>query len=153
MSSAMTTGLDAKAVWIERVLGVELPELAWSGAFDVYKTTIEKVVHELSSLQQVLKASDFVFLHPIADGGMAGIFGDHGSSVLEAMREMGTSDISVRPKAAEKARASIDAFLAHLDGDPRVQACDENPFGVSVTIMQTLGNALKELHGVLDKVV
>jgi hypothetical protein len=154
---------DSQAKWIERVIGLKVSpagsgdgkpraqpfEATWSLAVQDFQNAIETVDGQISSLQKVLKTSDFPFLHRIADAGMNGITGNHKVPVFTAIREVGAAAAGGRETAAAKARSAIDAFVTHLDTDPRVQACDRNPFGISVAIKKTLVPALTDLRTAL----
>src|SRR5204862_57742 len=50
-----------------------------------------------------------------------------------------------RAKAKTKVKKQIAAFRKFLGGDPLVGLFDDNPFGVTVTLRDTLGKALGEL--------
>ncbi len=155
---------NARDQWVQRVLGVSVRqsparaappargqpfETAWPAAAAAYRQAIEAVDRQISALQNALKASDFPFLHRIADTGLNAITGDHKVPVMVAIQEVNTAVADRRASVAAKAVIAVDAFATHLATDPRVGACDQNPFKVTVTIRQTLGTALKDLRAVL----
>jgi len=49
------------------------------------------------------------------------------------------------PKARATLAEIIPGFRQHLDSDERVEACDENPFGVAMSVRATLIPALDRL--------
>jgi hypothetical protein len=155
---------DSRTKWIERVLGLKVAEpgsgggrphpqkfeTAWPQAVGSFRSAIEAVDGQISSLQSVLKTSDFPFLRRIADAGMNGITGNHKVPVMTAIRDVSAASAGGRIKAAAKALSAVDAFATHLETDPRVQACDRNPFGITVTIRTILVPALTELRTALE---
>ena len=165
----MSQTIDARDAWVEQVFGIQIgapganggdasedvsgeeaPGQSWEQAVASWQDASEDVDAQISQLQAALKQSDFSFLHKIADAGLNGITANHKVPVLAAIQDVNRASGNGRQKAAKKARSSVDAFIAHLNGDARVQACDDNPFGVSVGIKSTLVPALQKLGAALD---
>ena len=154
MSGGIT---DEKSAWVTRVLGVALPGakagagLDWKSVRAAYDAATETVDTQISALQSALKKTDNDVLHEIAEFGMNGITGNHKVRLMAAMMEIGSGDATALQKIGPKVLKIAQDFRQHLDSDERVMACDENPFGVAVSIRQTLGGALGQMADSLSR--
>jgi hypothetical protein len=152
---------DDRKAWVTRVLGITLGTdgdasqgghgLDWPklrAAFDDAVTTVDE---QITALQTALKNSGDDTLEEIAEFGMNGITGDHRVKLMAAMFDIdrGGSE-SVRAAGPELVKLA-EEFKAYLDTDERVEVCDDNPFGVPVSIRATLGGALGRLAVELQK--
>jgi hypothetical protein len=159
--------LDVKSAWITRVLGISLTQgstpdtvsqktetggkFDWPTARAAFDQAIADIDKQISALQAALKSSDDDVLEEIAEFGMNGITGNHRVKLMAAMMEMGGGDPAVVKQSAQKLIKLAEEFKTFLEGDERVEVCDENPFGVPVSIRATLGGALGNLAAELRK--
>jgi hypothetical protein len=144
----------AKAAWVTRVLGVE-PRSGGGGAprdFDAalagWQAALDTVDRQIEALQAVLRDSPDSELHDIAEFGLNTMTGDHKVKIQAAVMEM--RDGTMTPHAAGAAASLIGSFQTHLAGDERIAACDANPFGVKLSLRETLSPALQALKVVLQ---
>lgn len=63
--------------------------------------------------------------------------------------EVSGANAETRPTLAAKAEPQVTDFMLHLSRDPRVAACDTNPFGVQVAVRETLVPLLERLESLL----
>ena len=154
--------LSAEQVsFIEKYLGVSPPPehgsptpgdfmSRWKQACGRWSSAIEAVDGQISKLQAVLKSSDDPELVEIAEFGLNAITGNHKVSIMAAIRDVSGTGASPDSKIASTAKSRIAAFDAHLSQDKRIEATDNNPFGVKVSIASTLKPALADLTRALD---
>lgn len=149
---------DAKAAWIKTVLGIEVGAAsstvsfgtAWKRVTARWRAASDEVDGQIGKLQGTLRATTDPDLKRIADAGLNGITGNHKVPVLAALQEINAAGPETLRAAAARARPAVDAFISHLTSDPRVEACDRNPFSVTVTIRATLVPALQDLSTTLQ---
>jgi hypothetical protein len=98
-------------------------------------------------LQDVLRASPDAQLHEIAEFGLNAMTGNHRVKLQAAL--MGFRGGQVDPAAAGKTSGLVESFLSHIASDPRIAACDANPFGVRMNVRQTMTPALEALKAAL----
>lgn len=160
--------MDARQDWLQRVLGFTLPAEAqatghdgsaapgaaadWAGARAVWESASEAVDGQITGLQAALRATGDETMKHIAEFGMNGLTGDHKVKLMAAMMEIGAGDPESLAKAGPKALGIIQAFRTHIDSDERIEVCDDNPFGVAVSIRATLAPALAQLEAALQAV-
>ncbi len=65
------------------------------------------------------------------------------------MMELRGSLPAIDPGVASNVARAAEQMAAFLSEDPKVRACDNNPFEVAVSINTTLGGAARQLHEVL----
>jgi tetratricopeptide (TPR) repeat protein len=124
----------------------------WQEALQAWQQASDAVDGQIAKLQAALKATadeDFV---EIADKGLNALTGNYRVRLMVILREAQSSQGPAFKKLAGKGAALAKGFRDHLDSDERVEACDDNPFGVSVSIRPTLGAALAKLAGAFDAV-
>jgi hypothetical protein len=96
---------------------------------------------QIAALQKALLASDDEELQEIGQYGVNGITGNFKVKLMAALMGVEAGRDADRAKLA----ALVPQFRAHLDSSERIAACDDNPFGVTVSIRATLGPALDRL--------
>jgi len=143
--------------WVSRVLGITLlPAGAhdgvhlWRAARETWQAASDAVDKQIGSLQVALLATGHGMLNQIADSGLNGITSGNKVSLLAAISEIGDGAGDKLDRGRTKALKAVRAFRAFLAHDLRVAACDENPFGVSVSIRATLGGALAQMETALQ---
>lgn len=122
----------------------------WSSARASWDAASEAVDAQIGALQAVLRTSGDEDLEAIAEYGLNGVTGNFRVPLLAALREVDAADAGARAMRAKAASAAIAAFRAHLASNEAVEVCDDNPFGVSVSIRGTLLPALDRLEVALD---
>lgn len=139
------TGQNA---WVERVLGYTFAgpgagtaSGSFTDAAAAWRAAMESVDGQIAQLQAALRQTDDGDLHEIAEYGLNAVTGGHKAKLTAAL--MGAE----RGAAGDRAKlaALIPPFCAHLESDERVEAVDENPFGVAMSVRATLLPALDEL--------
>lgn len=148
---------EAKNQWIVRVLGIDPGGAGggdfparWQAARDRWQAASAAVDAQIAALQRVLLATDDPELHQIAEVGLNAITANHKVRLLAALAEIGDGTApAALARAGKKALALARGFAAHLEGDARVAACDDNPYGARVAIRATLVPALREMAEVL----
>jgi hypothetical protein len=142
----------AKREWVERVLGIGLPqpgragtpEAWWAAARSGWQAASDAADAQIAELQKALRASGDDVLEEIAEYGVNGVTGGFKVPLMAAMREVDAAGAT--PAAFAKLAKVVEGFSAHIAKDDRVMACDENPFGVAVSLRATLGGALATMQ-------
>jgi hypothetical protein len=160
MEGEMSDALTAQRAWVERVLGVRMQVVParsgsdtrarWQVARDGWVAASQAVDAQISALQSVLHSSGTPALVQIAKFGLNAVTGNHKTRLMAMLLEMGDGSIAALAQNGTKARKLLDEFSVHIANDPRVAACDNNPFGVAVSIRATIGPALKGLQAALQ---
>ena len=146
--------------WVERVLNVSVAESDlpsgdtedalglklddyWTAARAMFERAQAAVDAQVSALQAALRdEDDDDELQEIADSGLIQMTNGTRVPLMAAMMEAGSGGPSLR-KGAPGLIAAAQAFQAQLEADPRIVACDENPFGVAMSIGDTYTPALE----------
>ena len=118
------------------------------GARTGYVEAVETINGQIAALQHALRSSRDNDLVAIAEFGFNGVTGNYSSRLTAALM-----DIAAGPpdaQTAQKAIGIIAPFRQHIASDERVAVCDEDPFGVAVTIRSTLEPALAALQAALE---
>jgi len=159
------SGQTAKDEWVARVLGVHgaaggAPTIngvaedkflvQWDAARASWQSAIETVDGQIAALQSALRKEDTPDLRAIADSGLNAVTGDHKVKLMAALMDISNASGKARAAACAKAQQIALDFGLHLSSDPRVAACDKNPFAVPVSVVATLGPALARLETVLE---
>lgn len=152
--------------WIYRVLGVDAvdgpaPSLAelgldvsdvWSSAREAFNRASDEVDGQVTALQAALREDADPELDDIAELGLNAMTGSTRVPLQAALMDAGSGDAARLQKASPKLRSAIRAFRSALKSDPRIAACDDNPFGVDVSIRDTYESALDQLEYAIDEV-
>lgn len=128
----------------------EFPKL-WAEAKSTWQNAIDTVNGQLEKLAAALREANDEELKDIAEFGLNAVTNNHRVRLQAAM--MDVDDAKAEALASKAARASnlVLDFRDHLEVDERVQACDENPFDVTVTIRAELVPALTMLEEALSQ--
>ncbi len=152
---------DAKAAWVERVLGIVVrtsskatapPPAApsWRDARAKWQDASEAVDAQIAALQSVLRQSGDDTLEEIAEFGLNAVTGNHRVRLAAALMEVGNGDAATLRKAGPKVLKIVNEFRTYLESSEAVEVCDANPFGTPVSIRATLGGALAQMAAALD---
>lgn len=117
---------------------------AWEGALKNVNGQLEKLRGSL------LQANDSD-LKSIAEFGLNAITANHKVPLQVAIMEVDRAAGPGKIKAIDKAQDAVIAFRDHIERDERVEACDNNPFGVTVTLRSELSRGLDKLGRALDE--
>lgn len=150
---------QAQQEWVARVLGVhpdtagsaarstEFPT-AWRKAVAQFRDASDNIDGQIGRLQTVLKEAGDGELAEIAEYGLNAVTGGFKVPLMAVLRELDPA--APKPQLVKRARTVVSGFRGHLGRDERVLACDENPFGVRMTVRSTLGGALDGLYDALQ---
>jgi hypothetical protein len=119
----------------------------WQPVKEAWTEAIFTAEQQLAALGKLLRASTDPRLQQIAEFGLGAITAGHKVAVMAAVREVAADPVKALPKALQ----AVGKFRAHIEGDDRVAACDQNPFGAPVTLRATLGEALARMEAVLAR--
>lgn len=144
--TATDTGTDTgTGTATDTAADVETLVAAAMEAIDRFEAASEAVDRQISELQLALQGTDDPELRKIADSGLAQITSGHKTKLRTGILEFRGAAGDQRPKAGGKLGTSAARFADFLLGDERVEAVDENPFGITVTVRELLGTALADL--------
>lgn len=139
---------EKQNAWVTRVLGVMFAEgggpeapPSIAEAATAWRAAVEAVDVQIAALQSALRETDDEELHEIAEFGLNAVTGNYKVRLMAAL--MGAEQGSERDRT--KLAGLIAPFRNHLENDERVDACDENPFGVVMSLRATLLPALDSL--------
>lgn len=121
----------------------------WPAAKQAWQDASDTVDGQITKLQSALKKTKDDELHEIAEFGLNGVTGDFKVPLMAAIRDIDSAAPDARSKAVSKAQGIVAGFSKHIATDARVGVCDENPFGVTLTIRKSIGGALKQLETAL----
>ena len=121
----------------------------WASAFADWQTAIETVDGQIAALQSALRNDDNPQLHKIAETGLNAVTGNHKVPLMAALMDVDRAAAPARAAACAKAQQLALDFGLHISTDPRIAACDKNPFAVPVSVGATLGPALARLDTAL----
>ena len=134
--------------WVSRVLGVSGGAKAGGGgeaalreAAARWRDASDAVDAQIAQLQQALRGSKDTELQEIGQYGMNAVTGNFRVPLMAALAGAQQGNAQDQSKLV----GAIARFRSHLESDERVEACDDNPFGVAVSLRGTLIPALDEL--------
>ena len=127
-------------------LGLE-PIDIWQAACQAFETATRSVDAQITDLQGALRNSDDLELQDIAEFGLSGFTGDTRVPLLAALHEAsGERGHAGRCGGDFSDNAGDRRVGSQIRGEPRIAACDNNPFGVNVSIRDTYDGALEQLE-------
>ncbi len=103
----------------------------------------------VSDLQKALRGIDHPDLKRIAEMGLNGITDGNQVALAKALFEYNSAQGPARDKSAEKLRAQVGAYRSFISNSNLITLCEQNPFGVSVSIRAPLDAALTRIERVL----
>lgn len=115
-------------------------------ARDAWNDAVEDTDRQLTSLVDVLRRTGNRDLADVADKIPTSVFGNTRVPLTAALMDLARATGGSRDAAAAKALKAAGRLRGHLAGDPQVLACDDNPFGVPVSLRATLGRALDAIE-------
>ncbi len=114
-----------------------------------WQRAVSTVDGQVAALRSTLKGSNDSDLTQIAEA-VESVTDTPRRPLASAIRELQHASGPALPPAVAKVRQALADYRSFLAQDPRVQACDQNPFGVSLRIRATLTPALEELDRALQ---
>jgi uncharacterized protein involved in exopolysaccharide biosynthesis len=155
-----TGNRTAEDAWVARVLGVEVPNggapadllRRWEAAESAFAAAARIVDQQIDALRAVLRASENPNLRTVADSGLAELTAPMRQDVQAAIAAAGRGAEQLK-SAAPALREAVESLRARLARDARIAACDENPFGVAVTIRAGYAAALDRIADVCSAVL
>jgi hypothetical protein len=145
---SMGESLDAKTAWVHRVLGVAATAAPPASAdtrrpLEIWREAKETVDDGVSALQKACLAEKnpalTSILKEVVDKGLNGVTDRASVGMLAAMMEAESS-----PAARAKAMKAVDNFQVFL-ATPGASMIDNNPFGVTINLRRTFGDALQTI--------
>ncbi len=153
--------------WVGRVLGVTVSGASqgvspgvslgvspggaagFPAALAAWRDAAETVDGQIAQLARALRDTGDDDLADIAEFGLNAVTAGHKVPLMAALMMLGSGDPPAMAKFGAKALKTVQAFRGHIESDERVAACDDNPFGVAVSIRAMLGPALAGLETAL----
>jgi hypothetical protein len=118
----------------------------WPEAKRVWRDAMEDVDAQMARLQQKLLDSEDDDVMEIGEFGLNAVTSNHKVPIMAGMLEVDQAGELLAFGTVMKLVQKIIKFRQFLQQDIRVAACDENPFGVPVSIRGTLIPALEQLE-------
>lgn len=123
----------------------------WKEAKSAWQTAVDNVNKQLEKLRGSLAQAGDSDLKAIGEFGLNAITANHKVPLQRAIVDVDSTAGPAKIKAIDKAQDAVIAFREHIDRDERVEACDNNPFGVQVTLRSELHRGLDKLGHALDE--
>src|SRR5262249_35996319 len=108
----------------------------WPAAREAWQNASDTVDAQIGQLQQALRASEDEDLQEIAEFGLNGVTGNFKVPLQVAIREIDSAQGDALQASITKARTIVANFQTHIQGSEQILVCDENSFGVKVTIRE-----------------
>ena len=148
-------GAKAKLEELRRVLAalgsVSLDQAAefreqWDAAVESWEDAVAAVSEQMEDLKSALADSEDEDLAAIAEFGLGAVTQEHLVPLRAAILELGATPPDRLKVVGKRVQNQLAAFRQHIESSRAVAACDENPFGVTVTIRQSLAPGLTALE-------
>jgi hypothetical protein len=121
----------------------------WAAARQAWEAASGAVDAQLAQLQGALKKSKDEDFQRIAEYGLNAVTGNFKVPLMAALIEMDGISEEAFPKTAARTRSLVARFRKHIETNEKVAVCDDNPFGVKVSVRQTMGGGLARLEEAL----
>jgi hypothetical protein len=118
---------------------------AWPAAKKAWEAASSAVDAQIAALQAKLRAVDDEELEAIAEFGLNALTGNFRVLLLAAIRDMDVATGDKRAAAAQKLGKAATDLKTHVASSAEIAVCDDNPFGVAMSIRGTLSPALDGL--------
>jgi hypothetical protein len=113
-------------------------------AAGIWNDAKEAVDQQLNGLYAVLKKTGIPVLNEIA-GEIEEVLGKFRVGLTTALMNYDQATGQAKDQARSVALKTVNDYKTAIPADKHVNAADNNPFGVSITVRQTLGAALDRL--------
>ena len=118
-------------------------------ALPVWQTAKDSVDAQLNQLCELLKGTGIPVLTETANE-IEEVLGNYRTKLVTALTAYDNAADGAKDKARSEALELVAAYQEGLPQDKHVIAADTNPFGVKVSIRETLGAALADLSSQLQ---
>jgi hypothetical protein len=125
-------------------LGLDVSDV-WRAARRAFDVATESVDAQIKALQSELRESEDYQLEEIAEYGLNGLTNNTRVPLIAALLESGDGSKKQLQTAGPKIEKAAQTFITQLNSDPRVAACDQNPFGIELAIAVTYQDAVDQL--------
>jgi hypothetical protein len=115
-------------------------------ALDTWNSAREEVDRGIEKLQSAIRGMGDPDLDRIAEYGLNGVTEGVQSKLMAALFDFQRAAGPARPAAAQTLRKRAQEARSLIESDEVIALCDDNPFGIPVTIRATLGAALTEIE-------
>jgi len=141
--------LDQAEALIQQALAApakdQQPPAAGTDVAGVWIKASDLVIGQITQLQDVLRKSQDPDLLAIANQGVSGLIKDLQAGLRVGLTRFDQAQGDAKEKAKDKAESLVEDWQDTLASDRRIAMLDENPFGVKVSVKQTLDAALKDI--------
>lgn len=124
----------------------------WNRARDTWRAAIEAVDGRIAAVRERMLASGDADFRRVADRGLPALTDNHKTPVMRALFEIDGSSGDARRAAAQRGRAAVAAFRAHLGQSRLLATLDTHgqaAFGVNLAIRAGLEPGLAALDEAL----
>lgn len=128
---------------------IQFDRRRFESARNQWNDAIDEVNQQLNALAARLRQSSDPRLHDIAEFGLAKIMAGHHVPLRAALLDVAGANTDQQGPVIAKTINILTGFENHLSSHPYVDACEKNPFGVTVQLRATLNPALKGLRTAL----
>ena len=118
-------------------------------ALPVWMAARETADQQIDALQKRLRSETLPLFQKIADAGLHGVTDGQLSRLQAALMDLDRTSGPAREGAVVKARTAMDDMRSFLATNTVLPILERNPFGVSVSVRTTLGDALTELDRIV----
>ena len=146
ITAALKKARSAQAVAEARV-SAEAFQREWSQANAKLQAAVDKSEGQLTQLATALADSEDANMILVAEEGISRLIRDF----REIANSLGKAAVRQPAKTVLAARPLVGRLKQQLDGE-QVRVCDENQFGVGVSVKQTVGRALTDVEKTFDLV-
>ena len=123
----------------------------WEQAKALWLTAVDNVNDQLSRLRVELLNQQDSDLRQIAEFGLNAVTDNHRVPLQASIMNVDKASGPSKAKFIVQTREFVEEFKDHIETDEQVEACDDNPFDVAVSIRSSLGNALAAMDSALER--
>jgi hypothetical protein len=142
-------GGDGQRQWCIRVLNVDPGGASGSRAVAVigfWRDAKEVIDARLDALGRTLRGLKDPDLDQITQYGLFGLTsGGQTVALMAALQGYDAAAPADRPKAGAAVGKAVAAYRAMLQSSPLAEALDDNPFGVDIGLLDTMGGAFRQI--------
>lgn len=159
VKAADTAGAAAHIAWLSALRApapsadprAAAPAKSWRDAYAAWQDAKDTIDGQLNALSAHLRRTNDKEMIAIADHGLLRMTNDCFVPARAAFMDFGMARPADRPKLAREAMRRAAALRSQIEADERVAVCEDNPFGVAVTIRKSLIGALDGIVATLEQ--
>ncbi|MCX7560148.1 hypothetical protein OS190_11265 [Sulfitobacter sp. F26204] len=140
---AIAAGDFAKA---QKLLDVSQKAMPTPPLLGIWTEARSKVARQIGELEDALRSFDSPLFQRIAEFGLAAFTGKKLTNMAVAVREYDGANPKDRETEENKLRIAVNEMQAFSQNDEVLGMLDDNPLGVTLTLRQTLSEALATLE-------